>query len=79
MILNIFFSIKLIRQFREAKKISKGGQTTENITEKYYFLKFREAATPEIVCIRPCLYITVSALFHKESYFPNAGHGAAIN
>jgi hypothetical protein len=34
MILNIFFSIKLIRQFRE-------GQTIENIAEKHYFSKSR--------------------------------------
>jgi hypothetical protein len=36
-----FFSIKIIRQFREGKKKFQGGQITKNITEKYYFSKSR--------------------------------------
>jgi hypothetical protein len=41
-----FFSIKIIRQFRGAKKNSRGGQIIENITEKYYFLKFKGDSCP---------------------------------
>jgi hypothetical protein len=53
--LNIFFSIKLIRQFSGGKKNFQGGQTTENITEKHCFSKSRGAAAPPppgLVCIR---------------------------
>jgi hypothetical protein len=31
---------------KEQKKIPKGGQITESITEKHYFSKFREARAP---------------------------------
>jgi hypothetical protein len=46
MILNIFFSIKLIRQFRGAKKNFRGGQINEKLIEKHCFSKSKEAAGP---------------------------------
>jgi hypothetical protein len=46
--LNIFFSIKIIRQFRRAKKKIQEEQITESIIEKYYFLKSRGGTYPWI-------------------------------
>jgi hypothetical protein len=41
MILNIFFSMKLIRQFRGTKKNFRGRQITETIIKKILFFKIQ--------------------------------------
>jgi hypothetical protein len=46
MILNINFSIKIIRQSRRGQKKFMGGKITESITENYYFSKYRGGTCP---------------------------------
>jgi hypothetical protein len=55
MILNIFFLIKLIRQFRGSKKKI---QRRRKITEKYYFSKFKgEQLPPSCSIVDPPLIL----------------------
>jgi hypothetical protein len=77
MILNIFFSIKLIRQSRGGKKNFQGGQTIKNITEKHCFSKSRGTAAPRATVDPPLLETHLNATLIQlgNLYVTNYGYG----
>jgi hypothetical protein len=63
-----FFSIKIIRQFKERQKKIQKKQINKIITEKYYFSKYtRRGSCPGPIGSAPVYYAAIS----KERTLPN--------